>query len=76
MVNKKYQRVLFSFFMALLMSGIMSFSISVLNIGLIEGLVLIWLKSWGFSFVVAFPVVFIIAPIVTILVGRLIKHEI
>ena len=62
--------------MALLMSGIMSFSISVLNLGLIEGLASIWLRSWTFSFAVAFPVVFIISPIVKLLVEQLIKKEI
>ena len=76
MVDKKYQRVLFSFFTALLMSGIMSLSISVLNLGLIEDLVSIWLRSWGFSFAVAFPLVFIVSPMVTLLVKYLIIQDI
>ncbi len=36
MINKKYQDLVFSFFMALFMSGVMSLVITTYNIGLAE----------------------------------------
>lgn len=74
MISRKHHRVVFSFFMALLMSGIMSFVISVFNIGLVDNIVSVWLKAWVFAFMVAFPAIFIISPLVHKLVS-LVLHE-
>jgi hypothetical protein len=64
MLPRKYQRFVFSFFMAFLMSCLMSLVITLFNVGLVENLAIIWLKAWGFAFLIAFPAVTIIAPIV------------
>ena len=69
MIPNKYYSYVFSFFMALLMSCLMSFVITTFNVGLIEGLAFIWLKSWLFAFVVAFPSVLLVSPIVRTLVN-------
>jgi len=45
MIARKYQKILFFFLMALFMSGIMSFAISLFNLGLVNDLVIIWLKT-------------------------------
>ena len=74
MIPNKYHRVVFSFFMALLMSGIMSFVISVFNVGLVSNIVTIWLKAWSFAFLVAFPTIIIVSPIVHRLV-ELVLHK-
>ena len=74
MISRKHHRIVFSFFMALLMSGIMSFVISVFNIGLVDNIVSVWLKAWVFAFMVAFPAIFIISPLVHKLVS-LVLHE-
>jgi len=60
--------------MSLLMSCIMSFVISVFNIGLVDGIVLIWLKAWGFAFVVAFPTIIAVSPIVRKLVNAVVEQ--
>jgi len=73
LIARKYQKVLFAFLMALMMSGIMSLVISVFNLGLHANIVHIWLKAWGFAFVVAFPTIMLVAPIVQRLVNRLIE---
>ena len=75
MINKKYQHFVFVFFMALFMSCIMSFFISLFNVGLVENVLYIWLKDWCFAFFVAFPVVLLISPMVRKLVDILIKNE-
>jgi len=61
--------------MALLMSCTMSLVIIIFNVGLIEGFVSIWLKAWGFSFIVAFPTVIVISPIVGKLVNLVIENN-
>lgn len=74
MIPRKHHKTVFSFFMALLMSCIMSFVISVFNVGMVTNIVTIWLKAWGFAFIVAFPAIIIVPPIVHKLV-RFVLHE-
>jgi len=74
MISRKHHKIVFSFFMALLMSCIMSFVISVFNVGMVTNIVTIWLKAWSFAFVVAFPAIIIVSPIVHKLVS-LVLHE-
>jgi uncharacterized membrane protein YjjB (DUF3815 family) len=52
----------------------MSFVISVFNVGLVSNIVTIWLKAWGFAFIVAFPAIFVVSPVVHKLVA-LVLHE-
>ncbi len=75
MISRKYQRVVFSFFMALLMSGIMSLVISVFNVGLVSNIISIWLRAWSFAFVVAFPTILVVAPLVHKLVAMVLQDE-
>lgn len=74
MIDKRYQQLVFAFFMALLMSCIMSFVISVFNVGFVNNIVLIWLKAWAFAFIVAFPTITLVAPIVRRMVEWVIKR--
>ena len=59
--------------MALLMSCLMSFVISLFNVGFIDGILLIWLKAWGFAFVIAFPAVVAVSPVVRRLVTLVVE---
>ena len=61
--------------MALLMSCIMSFFISVFNIGAVEGIWVIWIKAWILGFIVAFPTVLMVSPIVKKLVEVLVDTD-
>jgi hypothetical protein len=74
MIHPKYQSVVFAFFMALLMSCLMSLVITVHNIGLVPNILYIWLDAWAFAFVVAFPAVMLVAPVVRKLVVKLIRQ--
>ncbi len=69
MISQKYHRIVFSFFMALIMSCVMSLVITTFNVGIIPDLLLMWLKAWGFAFTVAFPAIFIVSPLVHKLVN-------
>lgn len=75
MINKKYQRVVYTLVMSLLMSGIMSFVVSLFNIGLVNNILSIWLKAWSFSFLIAFPTVFFVSPVVAQIVNKLIRDN-
>lgn len=75
MIDSKYQRIVFAFFMALLMSCIMSLVISIFNVGLVSNIIHIWLKAWAFAFIIAFPTITVVAPIVQKLVSLVIKKE-
>lgn len=75
LIPKKYTPYVFSFFMALLMSCIMSLVISIFNVGLAENILSIWLKAWGFAFIVAFPIVTFISPIVRKLVSLVVENN-
>jgi hypothetical protein len=74
MIPRKHHKIVFSFFMALLMSGIMSFVISVFNIGMVPNIITLWLKAWSFAFTIAFPTIMIVSPLVHKLVS-LVLHE-
>ena len=74
MIDKKYQRFVHSFFMALLMSCLMSFVVSFLNAGFVSDFLYVWLKSWGFAFIVGFPVFILVSPVVLKLVDLVIDN--
>jgi len=73
-IDPKYQNIVFAFFMALLMSCLMSLVISLFNVGLVENILAIWMKAWGFAFVIAFPSVVMVTPAVRKLVAFVIRQ--
>ncbi|MDP1540204.1 MAG: DUF2798 domain-containing protein [Moraxellaceae bacterium] len=75
MIDRKHQKIVFAFFMALMMSCIMSFVISVFNVGLVSNILYIWLKAWLFAFIVAFPTITLVAPVAQKLVNLVLKEE-
>ena len=56
------------------MSCLMSLIITFVNVGMIDGVILIWLKAWALSFVIAYPVVLTVTPVVNKLVKRVIRE--
>jgi hypothetical protein len=73
MMSPRFAPVLFG----LLLSGLMSFVVSGIatfrNAGLIEGFFNLWVGAWVPSWLIAFPVVLIVAPLARRLVGLLVK---
>ena len=55
------------------MSCVMSLVITLSNVGFIDGLLTVWLESWGFAFIVAFPTVNIVAPVVRKMVAAVVE---
>ncbi len=76
MIAQKHQSLLFAFFMALLMSGIMSLVLSLsVHQGPIQNPMWIWLKGWHLSFWVAMPTTLLVTPVVKKLTALLVKSD-
>lgn len=75
MIDSKYQKIVFSFFMSFLMSGIISMVISIANMGFVSNIINIWLSSWAFAFSIAFPAIIIVSPFVHKLVSLVVKDD-
>ena len=73
MIDKKYEFVLFAFLMALFMAGFMSFVVTLINMGFVEGILGIWFEAYWKAFLVAFPTIFVVVPQVRRIVSILIK---
>ena len=73
MINRKYERIVFAFFMALFMSFIMSFIISFINLGFIDGFFLKWMEAFFKAAVCAIPIISVVAPFVKKIVSKVIK---
>ena len=73
MIDKKYQHFVHAFFIALLMSCFMSLVISFFNVGFVNNFLYVWLKSWGFAFIVGFPAIILVSPVVRKLVHLVIN---
>ncbi|GED69761.1 hypothetical protein BRE01_34630 [Brevibacillus reuszeri] len=54
-INKKYEHVLFTFFMAFGMSCLISFFMMAVNFGFNSLLLEKWLHAWPMAFALAFP---------------------
>ena len=63
-IAKRYEHIAFALIMAGLMSGFMSLVVTTFNIGLIDGLLGKWLQAWSFAFMVGFPAILILSPLV------------
>jgi len=55
-------KILFAPAIGLVMSGAMSFALTIINQGLGENFIYKWLSGFGISFVVALPISAVVAP--------------
>lgn len=75
MIPAKFQRLVFAFFMSLLMSCLMSGVITFINLGIVDNFIFIWFEAYWKAFIVAFPIIYIVAPLVHKLTAKLIIQE-
>ncbi len=74
MINKRYEFLLFAFLMALFMAGFMSFIVTLINVGFVDGIFSMWIEAYWKAFLVAFPTIIVVVPRVRKLVTILIKN--
>lgn len=70
------RKIAFALLMGMVTTGIISFTVIVFNVGMVPGLLLIWLKSWLIAYVIAVPLILIVAPRVEKLVNFLFNEKV
>ena len=73
MIPKRFETIVFAFFMSLMMSFLMSGVITFINLGFVDQFVMLWFKAFIRAFAVAFPCVLMIVPFVRKIVGKLVE---
>ena len=68
--QKKFHLV-FSMVMGALMIFVMTFVITLVNVGWSAQLLVTWMKAFGIAYVVGVPVIFLLAPVAHKLTGKL-----
>lgn len=71
MLTPRQAQLAFTPIVVIAMSGIISFTMTVLHHGLQPGLVAAWLPNWLLAFLVALPAAWLILPGVRALLARL-----
>lgn len=69
-INPKFTSLLMGLIISFGMSLFMSFTMTAINQGFIEGFFLIWMKTWGIAFAVGFPAAAAIVPVARKIVSR------
>ncbi|NLA89327.1 MAG: DUF2798 domain-containing protein [Alcaligenaceae bacterium] len=62
-------------FLSGIMSGVISGYNTLRNLGLIDGVTAIWLNNWFQSWIIAFPLVLVILPLLRRAVGQMIYTQ-
>jgi hypothetical protein len=73
MIAPRFAPVVFGFVLSSLMSLLVSGVSTVRTAGVIEGFGKLWIGAWLPSWLIAFPVVLIVAPVARRIVGRLVR---
>ncbi len=71
----RYAGVVMPFFLSLMMSGIISFITTLRSVGWQAMSLTGWLGAWGISWVVAFPTVLMLLPVVRRLTAMVVQME-
>ena len=70
-IHKKHTGKLFTFFTALFMSLLMSGVVTLTNIGLNEHFIQLWMRGWGFAFLIGYPIISLVIPTVRVLITKI-----
>ncbi|MFC5451274.1 DUF2798 domain-containing protein [Paenibacillus aestuarii] len=70
-IKKKYELIVFTFFMALGMSCIISFITTLVKTGFHADFFGKWPVAWGMSFVIAFPVAYFLPRGIRKVMGKI-----
>jgi hypothetical protein len=70
-IPQKYSNILFIFLTSVFMSLLMSLVVTISNLGFASGFFGHWMKAWGFSFLIGFPIISIVVPSVRKMVSKM-----
>lgn len=66
------RRIVFSLLMGVVTTGLISFVLVAINVGLAPGFTRVWLRSWSIAYVVVIPVILLLSPRLQALVDRVV----
>jgi len=69
------QRIVFALVMGCITTGVISFALISGNLGFRENFVSVWVRSWGFGYLVVIPALLIVAPRVQSLVDKVFSQD-
>lgn len=69
----RYGSILMPLILSVLMSSVVSFVATLKSIGFVDGIWNIWLQAWAASWIIAFPTLLLMLPIVRWIVGLLVQ---
>ncbi len=73
-MNVKLKRkIAFALLMGIVTTGLISFVLLALNVGLSKSFALLWLKSWSIAYAVVVPAILLIGPVLQAQIDRLIQ---
>ncbi|KRD49594.1 DUF2798 domain-containing protein [Ensifer sp. Root278] len=70
----RYQAIVMPLVLSVLMSAIVSFVSTASGSGLQPDLLALWLKAWAFSWLVAFPSLLVVLPVVRRIVAATVEQ--
>jgi len=73
MLSPRFAPIAFGFVLSALMSLVVSGISTVRTAGLIEGFGNLWIGAWLPSWLIAFPIVLVVAPIARRVVGSMVR---
>ncbi|WP_353776993.1 DUF2798 domain-containing protein [Winogradskyella sp. 3972H.M.0a.05] len=73
--NELKRKLIFALVMGIITTGIISFSLIVINLGFTKNFLRAWLKSWLLAYVFVIPAILFIAPPIERLVNSLVKND-
>jgi hypothetical protein len=74
--NSVKRKIVFAFLMGMVTTGMVSFTVVLINLGLTETFWRIWLKSWSLAFLVVVPVILIVSPLIGRFVDFLLNERV
>ncbi len=69
----RYNGIIMPLILSIFMSGIVSFIATVKSVGFVDNLVGLWLGAWQISWLIAFPTLLVLLPIVRRLVALIVE---
>ena len=73
MNSQTKQRVVFALFMGIVTTGIISFTLTGINLGFNEGFSKVWIRSWVTAYAVVIPAILFVGPVVQSIVNKIVK---
>jgi Protein of unknown function (DUF2798) len=74
--NSVKRRIAFAFLMGIVTTGLVSFTVILVNLGLTERFWQLWFKSWSVAFIIVVPIILVVAPLIERFVDFLFKTKI